>query len=383
MSKKKILVVTGTRAEYGQLRSTMDAIRAHHDLDLKLLVTGMHTLKSYGNTHEEIKKDGYTIDSVVPVREGGDMLQNLSQEIDGIRNYCMNERPDCVLVLGDRDEPFAAAIVATHLNIPVAHIHGGDKSGPSVDESIRHTITKMAHIHFPGTHKSALNIRAMGEEPWRIFEIGTVVLDILEKETLFDRTRVAQELHLDPVRAWLTVVQHPVAFASTTLPEQITPTIRALENFPEYEKIVLYPNSDTGTEIFVEAIQTLKGSRYHVVKSLPRDVYMSAVKESDALIGNSSAGMVETSHLGTPTVDIGDRQKGREHGESVIHASYNESEIVRAIHSAIELKKKQDGKAFSSPYGKTGAGARIAEVLARELSRPELLNKQLLIPKEE
>jgi len=381
--KKKILVVTGTRAEYGQLRSTMDAIRAHQDLDLKLLVTGMHTLKSYGNTQEWIKKDGYTIDCVVPVRDGSDMLQSLSQEIDGIRDHCMNERPDCVLVLGDRDEPLAAAIVATHLNIPVAHIHGGDISGPSVDETIRHTITKMAHLHFPGTHKSALRIRAMGEESWRIFEIGTVVLDILEKETLSDRTHVAEELHLDPARAWLTVVQHPAAFAPTPLPEQITATMRALEKFPEHEKIVLYPNSDTGTEMFVETIQKLKGPRYHVIKSLPRAVYMSAVKESDALIGNSSAGIVETSYLGTPTVNIGDRQKGREHGESVIHTSYDESEIERSIHGAIDLKKKQGGKAFSSPYGKTGAGVRIAEILARELSRPEILNKYLFFPKEE
>src|SRR3989344_7005203 len=147
MGKKKILVVTGTRAEYGQLRSTMDAIRAHQDLDLKLLVTGMHTLKSYGNTQEWIKKDGYTIDCVVPVRDGSDMLQSLSQEIDGIRDHCMNERPDCVLVLGDRDEPLAAAIVATHLNIPVAHIHGGGIRGPNVGQTHPPTTPQIGHTH--------------------------------------------------------------------------------------------------------------------------------------------------------------------------------------------------------------------------------------------
>jgi len=373
--KKKVLVVTGTRAEYGMLRSTMDAIQAHPELDLKLLVTGIHTLKTYGNTQEEIKKDGYVINSLVPVKAGSDMLESLAQEIVGIREYCLRERPDCVLVLGDRDEPLAAAIVAAHLNIPLAHIHGGDATGPGVDEGIRHAITKFAHIHFPGTEKSAARILSLGEKPNRIFSVGSVALDILATEQLPDRAHIAEELHVDAAHPWLTVVMHPTSFDSAPLDRQIGEVLRALETFTEHEKILLYPNTDTGSALFIQALQALSGARHHAFPSLMRPLFMGAVRESDALVGNSSAGIIETSLLGTPTVDVGNRQAGRERGESVIHVDYDAGDIASGIRKAIDLKRKQSGKPFASPYGSSGAGKKIADSLARELSRTDLLNK--------
>jgi len=373
--RKKILVVTGTRAEYGLLRSTMDAIRVHPELELKLLVTGMHTLAAYGLTQEEIARDGYHIDEIVSIAAESDMLQALGQEIAGIHEYCRRERPDCIVVLGDRDEPFAAAIVAGHLNIPLAHIHGGDVTGPVVDESIRHSITKFAHLHFPGTERSAQRLRHLAEDPSRIFCVGTPVIDFLSQNILLLREEVAQKLHLDPARAWLLALMHPTAFDETPLPDQIGSLIESLSSFSQEEKIIVFPNSDTGSREFIDSITTLSGDRVHVFPSLSRDMFMSAVKESVALIGNSSAGIIEAAYLGTPSVNIGSRQQGRERPQSVIDVAYNTKEIVAAIHQCMEMKKRQRGSMFPSPYGAPGAGERIAGVLARELSRPDLLQK--------
>ena len=374
--KKSVLVVTGTRAEYGHLRSIMDAVLAHPRLSLRLLVTGSHTLRAYGYTKREIEHDGYKINCTVTISPKSDMLSALAQEIEGIKRYCLKRRPDCIVVLGDRDEAFAAAVVAAHLNIPLAHIHGGDVSGPGVDEALRHSITKMAHLHFPGTHKSALCIRAMGEEQWRIIEAGSVALDILKYTPMIPRAALAKWLKLDPKREWLTVLQHPTAFDSVPLSRQISATLDALKKFPEHEKILLYPNTDTGSELFVRALKSLKGPRSHLFQSLPRPVYMSALKESEVLVGNSSAGIIELSAVGTPAIDVGNRQAGRERAKSVISVPYDAQKIATAIIRAGALKRRHKGRPLPSPYGGGNAGKKVAAQLARLLKHPKLLAKK-------
>ena len=374
-AKKSVLVITGTRAEYGLLRSTMDAVSEHPRLSLRLLVTGSHTLRAYGYTKREIERDGYKIDCTVPVAQKNDMLSSLAQEIEGIKRYCLKRQPDCILVLGDRDEAFAAATVAAHLNIPLAHIHGGDVTGPGVDEALRHAITKMAHLHFPGTHKSAVRIRAMGEEQWRIVEAGSVTLDILKYTPMILRAALAKRLKLDPKREWLTVLQHPVAFDRAPLSRQISATLSALKKFPEHEKILLYPNTDTGSRIFIRAIKSLKGPRFHLYPSLPRTVYMSVLKESNALVGNSSSGIIELSALGTPAVDVGNRQAGRERAKSVISVPYDAQKIATAIIWSGALKRRRKGRPMPSPYGGCGGGKAIAAQVDRLLKHPKLLTK--------
>ena len=377
MRQKKILIVTGTRAEYGLLRSTMDAIVAHPRLELKLLVTGIHTLKTYGNTAEQITNDGYTVAFTVSVQDKNTMPEMLAVELAGISQYLEELRPDCVLVLGDRDEPFAAAVAAAHLGIPVAHIHGGDVSGPGVDELLRHAITKLSHLHFPGTHKSALRIKALGEESWRITDTGSVCLDILTQGHVFSREEVAQKLGLDVSRPWFVVLHHATALDTTaSVSVQIASVLDAAAAFPEFEKIVIYPNSDTGSDVFIKKIEALKGERYHVHKSLPRELFVGALKGSDALVGNSSAGIIEAALLGTPTINVGNRQLGREASTSVLHVSYDTKKIATAIKKAVALNKKQKGKPFASPYGKGGVGKKIAEVLAKQLDNPKLMRKK-------
>lgn len=375
-NKKSILVVTGTRAEYGLLRSTMDAIVEHPYLSLRLLVTGSHTLKKYGYTKKEIERDGYHINCTVPVSPSSDMLCALAEEIEGIGKYCKKERPDLILVNGDRDEAFAAAVVAAHLDIPLAHTHGGDVTGPGVDEANRSAITKMAHLHFPGTKKSAERLRALGEEPWRIIEDGSITLDVFQHIKFLKRKELAAQLKLDYTRPWITVLQHPTAFDTTPLAKQITPTLSALKQFPEHEKILLYPNSDTGSELFIRALYALKGPRYHMFASLPRSQYLNLLRESDALVGNSSSGIMEISLVGTPTVNIGNRQAGREQEEGVIDVPYDTLRISHAIMRAIVMKKRQKGRPFRSPYGKGGTGKAIAKHLYRLLSHHDLLRKK-------
>ena len=373
---KKILVVTGTRAEYGLLRSVMDAVRAHPHLSLRLLVTGAHTLKAYGYTKKEIERDGYPIDCTVPISPASDMLQAFVQEIEGIRVYCLRERPNLILVNGDRDEAFAAATVAAHLDIPLAHTHGGDVTGPGVDDALRNSITKMAHIHFPGTKKSARRLRSLGEESWRIIEAGSITLDVFQHIVFMKRKELASQLELDPARPWLTVLQHPTTFDTVPLAKQISSTISALGQFPEHEKILLYPNNDTGSELFVRTLRALKGPRYHVFPSLPRVQYLSMLRESDALGGNSSSGIMEIALVGTPTVNIGNRQAGRERGRGVIDVPYDARRITRSIRRAIVMKRRQKGRPFRSPYGKGGAGKAIAKHIHRLLDRPDLLRKK-------
>lgn len=374
--KSTVLVVTGTRAEYGILRGTIEAIRAHPALSLRLLVTGMHTLHSRGLTKNDIKRDGYPINALVPIREGDDMLQALTQEINGIRSYCLRVRPDSIVVLGDRDESLAAALVAAHLGIPLAHIHGGDRTGPGVDESIRHAITKFAHIHFPATKKSAERIRALGEESWRVSVVGVPGLDTENGTARMTRKKIASALGLNKTAPWLIALHHPTQFDTEPLVIQIKSLLRALRHFPHHEKILLYPNNDTGSPLFIKELQRLREAHYHQFPSLPRSLYISALRESEFIVGNSSSGIIEAPFLGTPTVDIGNRQMGRERGRSVISAPYEERVIVRAAERAVILKRRQGGKPFSSPYGKGGAGRRTVKRLVTLLRHPRLMEKR-------
>ena len=363
--KRKVLVITGTRAEYGLLRSTMDAIRASRKLELKILVTGMHTLRQYGFTKKEIENDGYQIDCVVFVKEGSSMLGALVQELEGIAAYCVQSRPDCVLVLGDRDEPLAAAIVATHLGIPLAHLHGGDATGARIDEQNRAAITAMAQLHFPATDRSAARVRRLGADPECVFRVGTPALDGLKRRA--KRKDLAKKLGLDEKRPWLTLLMHPNPLSRVKPERQIAPALAALTRFSECEKVIVYPNSDTGSEVFIRRIKKMRGEHCHIFKSVPRALYLDLVRESDALVGNSSAGLIETPSLGTSSVNIGERQAGRERGESVIDVPYDAGRIAAAIQKAVALKRSHRGP-FSSPYGRPGAGKRIVRILERELN---------------
>lgn len=377
--KKKILVVTGTRAEYGLLRSTMDALRADARVDMRMLVTGMHTLASFGNTQNEIRQDGYQIAARVPIRESDDMLGALSREIAGIRAYCDRSRPDCIVVLGDRDEPLAAAIVAAHLNIPLAHIHGGDVSGTTtVDNAIRGAITKFAHLHFPTTALGASRIRAFGEEPWRIHAVGAPGLDQIKHMRFPTRAETARTLGLDPARRWILAVHHPTPFDETPIMEQIRPLMTALvQDFPDDEKIVIYPNSDTGTRSFVREIERARSqSRMHIRRTMPRDLYLAAFRHAACIVGNSSSGIIESTSLRVPSVSVGTRQSNRERGANVIASGYDRTSITRSLRRALSQAFRRISDRAKSPYGRGTAGRDIARYICSGLEDPRIMRKR-------
>ncbi|MGC9602337.1 MAG: UDP-N-acetylglucosamine 2-epimerase [Minisyncoccia bacterium] len=376
-SKKKILVVTGTRAEYGYLRPVLQEIKRSSKLELRLLVTGMHTLKKFGYTIDDIKKDEMPITAVVPIREQDTMLQALAKEIKGIEKCCTRERPDLMLVIADRDEPFAAAIVAGHLGIPVVHLSGGDTSGFGVDEPIRHSISKFAHVHFAWTHTNAARLRAMGEEPWRVQVSGSTSFDTLRELPFLNRIDLAKKFGLDEDKSWILAVQHPTPLDRVPLTKQFGPTLAALKRF-DAEKIIIYPNSDTGSELFVKALDALRGKpQYHLYRSLPHRDYLALLKHSQAMVGNSSSGMAEAGYFKTPVVDIGNRQKGREHGGNVMHVPYSKNEIIKAIRRALSAEFVSIAKKSKHPYDYGNASKKIVKVLERLRIDEKLMYKQV------
>lgn len=375
--KKTILVVTGTRAEYGLLKSTIDGIRASKKLDLKLLATGMHTQKKFGYTLNDIKNDAVPINCVVKVGENDTMLEALSKEIAGIEKYCTRNRPDVILVLGDRDEAFAGAIVGGHLNIPVSHIHGGDVSSGVVDDYIRHSITKFSHLHFVASKYSRDRVLQLGEEKWRIHNVGAPGLDSLSRILYQPKKEIAKELKLDVRKPWFVVLQHPTPLDSVVSKNQINPTLQAVSEF-DAEKIVIYPNSDTGADIFIRAIEKMSRKKgFHVFKSVPRATYLSFLKASDMLVGNSSSGIIESGYFNLPTINIGKRQQGRECGKNVMHVGYNKKRITDAIKKARTKSFRALCRKNLNPYGNGNAGKKIVTILERLSLDEKLLDKKL------
>lgn len=375
--KRTVLVITGSRAEYGYLRPVLKAILASSSLALRLLVTGMHTQRRYGFTLNGIRKDRIPVARIVPVAEKATMLEALAQEIRGIERYCRRERPDLMLVIADRDEPLAGAIVAGHLGIPLVHLAGGDSTGFVVDEPIRHAISKFAHLHFTWTPTTARRLRALGEEGWRIHITGSTSFDEIRGKDLEDRSHLARHLHLQEKKPWILFVQHPVPLDPIPLVRQIDASLRALEGI-EGQKIFLYPNADTGTDLFIKALQKFR-RRFDTAlfPSLPHLTYLALLKHAAVIVGNSSSGVIEAGFFGTPAVNIGGRQSGREHGNNVIHVSYNARKIAAAIKKALAPRFVRRARATRHPFDRGHASARIVKLLETLTLDRRLLFKRL------
>lgn len=375
--KKKVLVITGTRAEYGYLRPLLREILKSKKLSLRLLVTGMHTLKKHGMTIQDIQKDGMPISAIVPIREHDSMLQSLATEIRGIERFCKKEKPDMMVVIADRDEPFAGAIVAGHLGIPLIHLAGGDATGYVVDEPIRHAISKFAHVHCTWTKKTAQRLHALGEESWRIHITGSTSFDDIRESPIDNHEEVAARLGLDAKVPWLLFVQHPTPLDPVPFQQQIRPSLAALKKAPG-QIIVISPNSDTGSGVFMHELKTLQSnSNVKVFPSLPHTTYLSLLKHSAMIIGNSSSGVAEAGFFGTPAVNIGGRQAGREHGENVIHTPYDELKISSAMRRAISPSFQKKAKDTKHPFDRGHASKRITRILESLTINERLLHKRM------
>ncbi|MDY0129036.1 MAG: UDP-N-acetylglucosamine 2-epimerase [Methanosarcina vacuolata] len=378
---RKILYISGTRADYGLIQSTLRNIDNYPELQLEIIATGMHLMEEFGTTVNEIKKDGFTYYAIEATYKKDDkssmvefigvFLQKLSLKIKEIN-------PDIILVLGDRGEMLAGAIAGVYFGIPVAHIHGGDISS-TVDDFVRHAITKLAHIHFPATELSAERIIKMGEPEETVFVVGAPGLDSILHERLIESQKIADIYGLDLSKPIILVIQHPVSMEIEDTQDQIRQTLDAVTDL-KFQTVVIYPNADAGGRRMIEIINMYEqhNSNIKTYKNIPRKEYLSLLKVASVLVGNSSSGIIEASSFKLPVVNIGTRQKGRERGENVIDANYEKEDIKSKILMCLyDINFKQKVKSCNNPYGDGKAGDKITQILCDININERLLQKKL------
>ena len=380
--KRRICVVTGTRAEYGLLFPAMKAIEANPELELSVLATGMHLMPEFGCTIEELEADGFRIDAKVPMFSREDsvkaMAQSLGKGIVGITNALEKIAPDILVVIADRSEALVGAISGAFMNIPVAHIHGGDVTG-GIDEPTRHAITRFAHIHFPATKESADRIIRMGEEAWRVHIVGPLGIYAMANKNFAPKNRLFKMLDLNPRKPILLVVQHSVTTQDEKAGEQMKQTVEALGALEE-QTVIIYPNADAGGRKIIKVIeQNREHPFFRIYKNLTYLTFTSLMRVSSVMVGNSSSAIVEAPLFGVPAVNIGIRQAGRERGGNIIDVPHEKDKIVKAIKKALfdeDFRRKVKKSANPFAVGKNG-GKRIARVLASVKTDDKLLRKTL------
>lgn len=370
---KKICVVIGSRANYSSIKSAMRAVNQHSDLELQLVIGASALLDRYGSVVDLIEADGFHIDARVHMLIEGETPETMAMSTGvgmiELPQIFSRLDPDVVLTIGDRFETMATTLAAAYMNIPVAHTMGGEVTG-TIDESIRHAVTKFAHIHFPASGDAAKRIEKLGERPEAIFQVGCpridLVAEVLEKDDaavnghLFD-TGVGDRLDLSG--PFLLMSQHPVTTEYGEGERQITETLQAVRQIG-YPVIALWPNPDAGSDDVARGLRKWReqglAENMHFFKNLPIDVYIRLMRRTVCLVGNSSSGIREAGFIGTPVVNIGSRQAGREHGENVLHVDHDSGAIADAI-----SQQRRNGRWESQDtYGDGRAGLRIADTLA-------------------
>ncbi len=365
---RRVLYISGTRADYGPARRVLQAIHTDPDLDLSVLVCGMHLDPLHGETWREIAADGLTIVARVQGRLAGDSLAGMSASV-GLYLYNMSQvitqlGPDIVLVLGDRGEQLAGAMAAAFQNIVAVHLCGGSLSG-SIDDSIRHAITKFSHYHLPASDEHARRIIQMGEEPGRVRVVGLPGGD-LQPDVTFTRATLCADYHLPEDKPYLLIVQHPVTQSAEQAAAQIAETLEAVAGLP-YPALLANPNDDAGGRAILGVMRDY-ADRYPHLQILPpvlsRERFASLMAHAGAQVGNSSSGIVEAMSVRLPVVNIGERQRGREHLACLVHAPHDRRQIRQAIESALhDPDYRQRLAAFESPLVRPNTPQIIVEFL--------------------
>ena len=357
---KKVMYITGTRADYGLMQETLKLLDEDENIHLDIVATGMHLMQEFGYSLNEIKKDNFNL-HVINQTYKKDNEQSMSEFIGNLivdLTVLMCElKPDIVLLLGDRGEMLAGAVAASYLQIPVAHIHGGDVSS-TVDDSARHAITKLSNIHFPATEKSASRIKQMGENPDNIFVVGAPGLDSIIK--LKDNININDLKEKYAItNEFVLVLQHPVSLEIEDSANQIAQTLDAVTS-TNYQVIVIYPNADAGGRAMIDKINEYDVQTY---KNIPHDDFIGLMALASVLIGNSSSGIIESSSFKLPVINIGTRQSGREKAENVIDVDYDSREILNAFNYIQTDEYQNILNNCINPYGDGKAGERICKIL--------------------
>jgi UDP-N-acetylglucosamine 2-epimerase (non-hydrolysing)/GDP/UDP-N,N'-diacetylbacillosamine 2-epimerase (hydrolysing) len=373
---RKVLIVVERRADYSRYRPILQLMRQDPFFEVVLVVTGICLLERHGRDVDYIRADGMPIAAEVPMfREDapdtpGEMVRATARFLGAITDVLERERPDVVLSGFDIGGNFAVTVAAAHMNIPVAHIQGGEVTG-SIDESLRHATSKFAHLHFPATELSKQRLIRMGERPDTIFVVGCPSIDVLMHTPDVPTDRLAAELGVDFSRPVLLVIQHPVTTENTRSADQIRETLDAVRAVGE-QAVVMLPNNDAG---YAPIMAAVKGSGIRFFPSLPTLTFVNLFRRCAALVGNSSAGIHETATLRIPTVNIGTRQQGRERPTNVIDVPNERAAIERGIRAALyDTAWRSLLPGLLNPYGDGRAAPRIVEVL-RTVSLDGLVQK--------
>ena len=364
-------MVTGTRAEYGLLSRLMRLIDESEDCQLQVVATNMHLLPEYGNTYQEIEKDGFRIDARVPMRKPTDdsygVITSMAEELSGMNDAFRELCPDMVVMLGDRYEMLVVATVAMLQRIPIAHIHGGEISEGAVDDSIRHAITKMSSLHFTSTEEYRKRVIQLGEQPERVFYVGSLGVENLRKVPLMSKLELEDSLSFNFEGQSVLVTYHPVTLGDRTPKDEITDLLMALDTFPSLRILFTMPNSDQGSEEIRSAIETYcirKEKRCRCFNSLGLRRYLSALGYVTAVVGNSSSGLLEVPSAHIPTLNIGDRQKGRARGASVVDVASDEASIVAGLQKVLSPDFCAFCKTATNPYEKEDTAESIFKVIS-------------------
>lgn len=363
---RKVAVFTGTRAEYGLLYWLLKDLQQDSEIELQLLVSAMHLSPEFGMTYQQIETDGFTITEKVEMLLSSDSAVGTAKSIGlgvlGFADALERMKPDVLVVLGDRFEALAVTQAAMILRIPIAHIHGGEITEGAYDDAIRHAITKLSLLHFTSTEAHRNRVIQLGEHPSRVFNVGAVGLDHLQRSKMFSLAELSASLNFKLEQPYFLVTYHPVTLASEPAKASFENLLKALDAFPQHQIILTYPNADDGGREIIpllEAYAKQQPSRVLAIPSLGQKRYLSAVKHAAAVVGNSSSGIIEVPSFKVPTVNIGERQRGRLAAESVFSCPSNTAAIIETM----QLGLKSDLTQVVNPYGKGKASEAILKQL--------------------
>lgn len=370
---KKIAIVTATRAEYGILKPLIEGLGKENEFEVQLLVTGTHLSEKHGVTQQEIIGDGNSIYRKIPILEQGntpcDVSYTMANAIRGFALYFAQEKPDILIILGDRTEMLGICCAAMNERIPIAHLHGGELTEGAVDDCVRHAITKMSYLHFAATEVYRNRIIQMGEQPERVYNVGALGVENILNTQLLSYEDMCAQTGIPLGREYVVVTFHPVTLEDNTVEKQTEELIQAMREENKFFYLITKANADAGGDIVNEMFETFEKKQENVklVASLGMLRYLSAVKYSAFVLGNSSSGIIEAPALGVPTVNIGDRQKGRLMSESVISCKNEVKDIVSAIASAQKVNHQE-----SYLYGDGTTSKKIIKILKEFLQKDKI-----------
>jgi GDP/UDP-N,N'-diacetylbacillosamine 2-epimerase (hydrolysing) len=381
-NKRKIAVITGTRAEYGLLYWVLKRLKEEEGITLQLLVTGMHLSPEFGLTYKQIEADGFNIDRKLDILLSGDTPAAITKSM-GLATIAFGQayaelQPDLILVLGDRFEIFSAVSAALIARIPVAHCHGGELTAGAVDDALRHAITKMSHLHFTATEEYKRRVVQLGENSELVFNVGGVGIEAINRNQPMERAALEQSLDFKLHDRNLLITFHPVTLEKESAEKQFSELLAALDEMKDFGLIFTLPNADTDGRVIITLINSFvkrNAERAKAFASLGHVRYLSALRYVDAVVGNSSSGLIEAPSFKLATVNIGDRQKGRIKAASVIDCLPEKQSIVDAIKKACSEQFREKLQSVENPYGSGNASEKIVSVL-KSVKLDKLVHKE-------